>query len=567
MYIALYRKWRPKKFEDICGQEHITTSLKNQIKADRISHAYLFCGTRGTGKTSTAKLLAKAVNCLDLKDGNPCEACESCKSINEGNSIDVFEIDAASNRGIDNIRDLREAVKFTPIGKYKLYIIDEVHMLTNEAFNALLKTLEEPPAYVIFILATTEPHKLPSTVLSRCQRFDFKRISQESMLERLAFICKEEGIKVEPEALRLIARNSDGAMRDAISIMDQCAVYSNKNILVEDVSAVLGIVNDRYLFEIADSILKEDITKTMTLLNEISDEGKDMPQFTKDLQIHYRNLLMAKLVLKAEDVIDLSKEKIALLKEQSNDYSKENIIRCINILSDLTTEIKWSPQPKLLLEIALIKMSKLEKDMSNEGLIARIAKLEKIISDGDITITDLSQAKKQSKEEKIVNKKQKDSVAAKDLDKPIKQEQEKEKTNKQELKNDETLNTDKDLKIIESWDGFVKEFGKRKKMILRTYLASCKPMLIDGHKVLLCFEEEDKFSKEAIEVSKTKKEIEDIAEEYFGTPIIIKPVFEDEIEKKEDKDEIKDKNTIDENYVVEKAIELFGEDLVEVVDD
>ncbi len=550
MYIALYRKWRPKRFEDICGQEHITTSLKNQIKANRISHAYLFCGTRGTGKTSTAKLLAKAVNCFDIKDGNPCDNCESCKSINEGNSIDVFEIDAASNRGIDNIRDLREAVKFTPaIGKYKVYIIDEVHMLTNEAFNALLKTLEEPPAYVIFILATTEPHKLPATVLSRCQRFDFKRINQYNVVKRLKYICQQEGINAEDDALRLIARNSDGAMRDAISIMDQCGVYGNKNITTEDVLMILGIVNDKYLFEMADAVLAEDVSRAMGLLEEMSDEGKDMAQFSRDLLMHYRNLLMGKLVDEPEDVVDLSIETVALLKEQSSQYSRENIMRCINIIADLTAEIKWSSQPKILLEIALIKMCRLEKDMSIEGLLARIGKLEQVLSKGKVSITAaLPQKKKKLEIEK----------------KPEEPKDVGESEKKEEAKKTKKSQNIEMSKILESWDGFIQEIKNRKKMILSSHLALCKPVLSDEEKILLCFDRKYKFNKEAVESLKTKKEIEDIAGEYFAVPLNIKPVFQDEVQKNHD---IENENTVEENDVVKKAIDLFGADLVEVVEE
>ncbi len=603
MYIALYRKYRPTRFEDICGQEHITTSLKNQIRADKISHAYLFCGTRGTGKTSTAKLLARAVNCLDLQDGNPCEKCESCKSINEGNSIDVFEIDAASNRGIDNIRDLREAVKFTPIGKYKLYIIDEVHMLTNEAFNALLKTLEEPPEYVIFILATTEPHKLPATVLSRCQRFDFKRISKKSMLERLDFICKEEDIKAEAEALQLIVRNTDGAMRDAINIMDQCSVYSNKNISADDVLAVLGIVNDRYLFEMSDSILNEDVTKTIKLLREISDEGKDIVQFTQDLQGHYRNLLMSKLVTKAEGVIDLSEEKVKILTEQSRRYSKESIIRCINILSDLTLSIKWSPQPMLLLEIALIKMSRLEKDVSIEGLMARLAKLEDIIAKGGKW--EIAGADNFVNKNIPMNEDASETIGDADTvasSIPINPDEQKIIVSNDIVNQNIPVCKDKDIpetttdgdlidsniktKIMESWDDFVKDFGKRKRMVIRTYLASCKPLMIDNQKVILCFGEKDNFSKESVEKVKIKNEIEEAAKKYFNIPLTIKPMFEDEIKAEEigpadpaslkvtdpesgptDFENIENSFIQDENYIIEKAIEVFGEDLVEIVDD
>lgn len=543
MYMALYRKWRPKKFEDICGQEQITTTLKNQIKADQLSHAYLFCGTRGTGKTSTAKLLAKAVNCFNPIDGNPCDDCESCNTVNHGNSMDVFEIDAASNRRIEDIRDLREAVKFAPaMGKYKVYIIDEVHMLTNEAFNALLKTLEEPPAYVIFILATTEPHKLPATILSRCQRFDFKRLVLDNIMDRLTYICKEENIKAEDDALRLIARNSDGAMRDAISIMDQCAVFGKMSIRYDDVLKVLGIVNDEYLFKMADTILEESSSKAMLLLQEISREGKDMSQFARDLLNHYRNLLMAKLVDQAEEVIDLSRETISMLKEQSSRYGRDNIIRCINILSDLTAEIKWSPQPKIILEVAIIKMCKLQKDMSPDGLLSRIEKLEEALAKGEISITAVPEEKKAKKEKEKEEKKEDKKApekAKKAAPKPLPPE------------------------IMEKWDGFIQEIRNRKKMKLRTYLALCKPTVVDGEKVMLCFTRQDSFSKEAVEKADTKKEIEEIAGEYFAKPIMIKAIYEDELAMTCDEAEGGESS----DDIVKKAIELFGEDLVEVVEE
>jgi len=547
MYTALYRKWRPKRFEDVCGQEHITTILKNQIETGQLSHAYLFCGTRGTGKTSTAKILSKAINCFNLQDGNPCDKCESCISINQGNSMDVFEIDAASNRRIEDVRDLREAVKFTPaIGKYKVYIIDEVHMLTNEAFNALLKTLEEPPAYVKFILATTEPHKLPGTILSRCQRFDFKRLTQDNIVERLKYICKEENINAEEEALKLIARNSDGAMRDAISILDQCAVFGNMQIKYEHVLDVLGIANDDFLFRMADAVKEEDCSEAIKLLHEISQEGKDMSQFARDLLNHYRNLLMAKLVDRAEDVIDLSAETVKRLKEQANDYGRDNIIRCIDILSQCSYEMKWSPQPKTILEVAIIKMCKLDKDNSPEGLLARIEKLEEAISKGIMPKTSLSKEKEAKEPEKAEEKKE-------------------EKKQEKRIKTKDKLDDVKPIssEIVEKWNGFMQEIKNRQKMKLRTYLAFCKPTVIDGEKVLLCFTRQDSVFKEEVEKGETKKEIEEIATEYFSKPIKIKAVFEDEIAVTE----AEEKEETYENDVVKKAIELFGEDLVEVVEE
>ncbi|NLM44133.1 MAG: DNA polymerase III subunit gamma/tau [Clostridiales bacterium] len=547
MYTALYRKWRPKKFEDVCGQEQITIILKNQLETGQLSHAYLFCGTRGTGKTSTAKLLSKAVNCFNLQDGNPCDECESCISINQGNSMDVFEIDAASNRRIEDVRDLREAVKFAPaLGKYKVYIIDEVHMLTNEAFNALLKTLEEPPAYVKFILATTEPHKLPGTILSRCQRFDFKRLTHDNIVDRLKYICKEENITADEDALKLIARNSDGAMRDAISIMDQCAVFGNMQIKYDHVLEVLGIANDDYLFKIADAVREENCSEAIRLLQEISQEGKDINQFARDLLNHYRNLLMAKLVDQAEDVIDLSADTIKRLKEQGKDYGRDNIIRYIDILSQCSHEMKWSPHPKTILEVSIIKMCKVDKDNSPAGLLARIEKLEETISNGNIKINYSLNKNEEKETEKVEEKKE--------------EKKKKRKIETKEKNDNIKLPTSE---IVEKWNGFMQEIKNRKKMKLRTYLAFCKPAIVDGEKVLLCFTRQDSVFKEEVEKTDTKKEIEDIATEYFSAPIKIKAVYEDEIAIAEDDVE----EETEEDDVVKKAIELFGEDLVEVVDE
>jgi len=314
MYTALYRKWRPSKFEDIYGQDQVTTTISNELRDGKISHAYLFCGTRGTGKTSSAKLLAKAVNCKNPTVINPCDKCESCISINEGNSIDVFEIDAASNRGIDDIRNLRDGIRFTPtFGKYKVYIIDEVHMLTTEAFNALLKTLEEPPSYVIFILATTEAQKLPATILSRCQRFDFRRISIGKIIERISFISKEEKINCTDDAFRLIASSADGSMRDALSVLDQCSIASSGNVVSQTVLEVLGMSGGEALIKIGDAILREETPAAIKQISELSAGGRDINQLIRDLVLHFRNLLMTKVVDRPEDIIDQGAEAIDIL--------------------------------------------------------------------------------------------------------------------------------------------------------------------------------------------------------------------------------------------------------------
>ncbi len=537
MYTALYRKWRPKSFDDVYGQEQVTITLKNEILGNKISHAYLFCGTRGTGKTSTAKLLAKAVNCKKPEGYNPCNSCESCISINQGNSIDVFEIDAASNRGIDDIRNLREAIKFTPtLGKYKVYIIDEVHMLTNEAFNALLKTLEEPPDYVLFILATTEPHKLPATILSRCQRFDFKRISIDNIISRINFICGKEGLDIEEAAIRLIARNSDGAMRDALSILDQCTVLESKKITHSEVLEVLGIVNDEFIFGIGEAVLGGDAGRAMVLINELAAGGKDINQFIRDLTLHYRNVLMTKVVDKAEEVIDMSPEGIEILKNYAQSCTKENIIRCISILSDLENETKWSSYPRTLLEIAIVKMCNTVNDNGMDGILARLAKLEESISKGNMLIPISESAVTFETKSNIKDQKQ------------PKQAQ----PNKPKLKDNADIS-----EITKKWSGFIQELKNKGKIKLRTYLVLAKPVRYENGLMVLSYSKEDVFCKEALEVTSVRIEVEAVASEYFGEAVKLKCVFEEEA-----LDDIGIEDKID---IIAAAKQFAGEDKVEVI--
>ena len=338
-YTALYREWRPSTFYDVVGQEHITTTLKNQILNNRIAHAYLFCGTRGTGKTSTAKIFARAVNCLNPINEEPCNECEICVDTLNDNIMDIVEIDAASNNSVDDIRELRESVKYTPSkAKYKVYIIDEVHMLSQGAFNALLKTLEEPPSYVIFILATTEPHKIPATILSRCQRFDFKRVSSKDIASRMAYICKKENIEAEEKALSLIARNSQGALRDALSILDQAIAMGDGSVNYDSVVGMLGLVTNEYLFDITSAIIERNIQKAMNIIEEVVYAGKDINLFIKDLTGHFRNLLMAKVTNNPEEVLDMSMENINLIKEQGSRIRVEEIMR--DIMYDIPSNPK-----------------------------------------------------------------------------------------------------------------------------------------------------------------------------------------------------------------------------------
>ena len=383
-YTALYRKFRPGEFEEVKRQEHIVTTLKNQIKADRIGHAYLFCGTRGTGKTTIAKIFAKAVNCENPIDGSPCGTCPSCKAIAAGNSMNVIEIDAASNNGVDNIREIREEVSYSPTeGRFKVYIIDEVHMLSTGAFNALLKTLEEPPSYVIFILATTEAHKIPITILSRCQRYDFRRISIDTITDRLRDLMEREQVEVEEKALRYVAKAADGSMRDALSLLDQCiAFYLGQKLTYDHVLEVLGAVDTEVFSKLLRRLLKKDITGAIAVLEEMVIQGRELGQFVIDFTWYLRNLLLIQSADDMEDVLDISSEHLEILKEEAQMVSAEVLIRYITICSELTNQIRYSSQKRILIEIALIKLCKPAMSQDLSGLIQRMDELEKKLESG-----------------------------------------------------------------------------------------------------------------------------------------------------------------------------------------
>lgn len=386
-YTALYRKFRPDNFKDVKGQDHIVTTLKNQIQADRIGHAYLFCGTRGTGKTSIAKLFAKTVNCENPIDGSPCGECSSCKAIAAGASMNVIEIDAASNNGVDNIREIVDEVSYSPAeGKYKVYIIDEVHMLSIGAFNALLKTLEEPPSYVIFILATTEVHKIPITILSRCQRYDFKRISIETITERMQELMEAEGVQVEEKALRYVAKTADGSMRDALSLLDQCiAFHFGKELTYDKVLDVLGAVDTEVFSRLYRQVLKHNVLGCINLLEEIIMQGRELTQFVSDFSWYLRNLLLVKTSDNMEDVIDASSENLNRLKEEAKETDMETIIRYIRVFSELSSKMKYATQKRILLEVALIKLCKPAMETSQDALLDRIRAVEEKIENGLVT--------------------------------------------------------------------------------------------------------------------------------------------------------------------------------------
>lgn len=384
-YMALYRKFRPDNFKDVKGQDHIVTTLQNQIRSARIGHAYLFTGTRGTGKTTVAKLFAKTVNCEAPHEGNPCNECNVCKGIIAGNSMNVIEIDAASNNGVDNVREIVEEVRYSPTeGKYKVYIIDEVHMLSSGAFNALLKTIEEPPSYVIFILATTEVHKIPVTILSRCQRYDFKRITIDVITDRLKELMEEEKHEVEDKALRYIARVADGSLRDAISLLDQCiSFYIGKSISYDNVLDVLGTVDTRVFSQLLKAVNRQDVSECIRILDEVETAGRELSQFVIDFIWYLRNLLLIKTTENINDIIiDISTENLMLLKQEAESIEDEILMRYIRVFSELSNQIRYAARKRVPLEIALIKLCKPQMERDYESLINRIKILEDKLEKG-----------------------------------------------------------------------------------------------------------------------------------------------------------------------------------------
>ncbi|MBO5131258.1 MAG: DNA polymerase III subunit gamma/tau [Romboutsia sp.] len=540
-YTALYREWRPRTFNDVVGQEHITTTLKNQILNNRIAHAYLFCGTRGTGKTSTAKVFAKALNCLDLKDGEPCNECEMCRKINEGLAIDVTELDAASNNGVDKIRDIIDDVKYPPQeARYKVYIMDEVHMLSAGAVNAFLKTLEEPPNNVIFILATTDPQKLPITILSRCQRFDFKRINNGEITARLRKIVNDQNVLADERSLNLIARVSDGAMRDSLSILDQAISMGNGNVDYNTVVSMLGLVTNEHLFNLVNAIIQRSVEKSIEIIEDVIYSGKDIYLFIKDLIAHYRNLLMVKVTNNPEEVLDMSEENIALIKEQGARLRAEEIMRCIRILQEAENNAKLSKQARLYCELAVIKMCKIEYDTSNEVMLTRLNKLEESLRNGSIKFATASKEVAQMSNSKSVNAMPSNKVV------------------KGQYSNEGNIGGNPDSKITindvkKSWKDIIERFKARREMIISSLIMIGKPVDCSNGVITVEFDSQNEFAKNRLSEAKNRDVINDVFFEIFREKVKVNFVVQS--------DDNRGKSTED------ILRDTLGDDLIDFIDE
>lgn len=514
-YLALYRKWRPKTFGDLVGQDHVVRTLKNALEKNKVSHAYLFSGVRGTGKTSTAKILSKALNCLNMVGGEPCNQCANCLKINEGSFMDIIEIDAASNRGIDEIRDLREKIKFMPVeGLVKVYIIDEVHMLTGEAFNALLKTLEEPPGHIVFILATTEPHKIPLTILSRCQKFDFHKIPNDLLIERLKLIVADSQGEIEDEAIVLIAKLSGGGLRDAISLLDQCLTSYDHRITTEDVSQIAGIVDDQMIIALFKSIANKNINQVMSIYEDIKEKGKSTGQLLHDLIEGFKNLMIIKSVKDASKFIVASAETIEELKNIADMFIEDEVLAYIYSLAELESRIKYSIHPDLLLEVELIRLV--------GGTKKAGPKLPKITEEDEAIA-----------EEKTPVLKEEDLVAEPTIEEAIV---------KKKLERSK-----EELSLSKLWDRFIKVINEKNKT-LNAYYKEVSHKELEGNKLKVYFEDKYEFHKLRAESPENLKVAEDFLREIAGKKIQLE-IFINKIEVKKEK------------TAEDKLTEIFGDSI------
>ncbi|MFA5577029.1 MAG: DNA polymerase III subunit gamma/tau [Tissierellaceae bacterium] len=542
MYQAIYRKYRPKTFDELLGQKHVTNILKNQIRAGNVGHAYLFSGTRGTGKTSAAKIFSRAVNCLKPIDGNPCNQCEICRGILDESIMDIIEMDAASNRRIEDIRELRDKVVYPPARtKFKVYIIDEVHMLTSESFNALLKTLEEPPKHLVFILATTEPQKLPQTILSRCQRFDFRRIGKKDIIENMRKISEDLGIGVEQKALSLIASNVDGAMRDALSLLDQCLSLGGDKVSYEDAIDILGAVNMDIILDIVDGIIGRNIEGTLATIDQVIENGKDINQLIKDLIYHYRNLMIVKASKDPKTLVEVEEDLLEKYIGQAENIEISQILRSLDILAAADDKAKWSSAPRVILEMAALELIKLRELLSLEE---RVERLEKGMATD--TRAPVEVPAKPVEEEMARS--------------PVREKpREKVKETKEEA-GEEFVDDGKDLEfqtIAGDWDKILQKI-KSQKMNIYALLIEGQPIAYSNGQISIGYKEGFGFHKEAVSRPQNKEFVEKVVSNYYRKDLKVSFTMLNEKEKASKEE------TIDKDKEIKRVKDFFGEDIVEI---
>ncbi len=531
-YTALYRRFRPTTFSEIVGQEHITTTLRNQVIADRVGHAYLFTGCRGCGKTTSAKVLSRAVNCLNPQNGEPCNECSICKAALDGSLTDIVEMDAASNNSVDDIRAIRDEVNFLPtVAKYRVYIIDEVHMLSPGAFNALLKTLEEPPKHVKFILATTEPQKLPATILSRCQRFDFKKISEKGITQNLEKICKECNIEYSEDALNLIAELSEGAMRDALSILERCSQGEDNNITEEKVKDLVGIPKLEYISGITKAILEYDVNKALEISNNIILEGKDLTNFLWEIIKYIRDIMILKTTNNVSNIYSEDDKKI--MQDLTKDVEKDRLLQIVYTLSDLENELKWSSQKNIIFQVGIMRLCSKE----NMSLSERIDALEEKIAKGNFTISNnsLNKAQNTSKlstnsELNVNNLVQKSNLSANNT-----------------AKSGSTMSSSKSS--ADFWANVINKLKEERKAMLFSNLNNTKAVLLDDMTVGIQFANGlNSFGRAVIERPENMNELKRLVSMELGKDMRIKIIDKKEEAKTEETDNKIDLG-IDINYI------------------